>query len=84
MSFTKGGDGWLCSFKEWDLKTSIPGELSFRDTATIYEISNRGHALVNDLIRQALDRAIEIGHGAIWLYLTVEQYKALKKPPCKR
>jgi len=78
MSFTKRGDGWLCSFRERDLKTPIPRQLSFRDSAKIYEMSNRGHALINDVTRQALDRAIEIGHGAVWLYLTVDQYLALK------
>ena len=77
MSFTKRGDTWHCTYREWD-RTPLPRQLSFRDSAKIYEMSNRGHALINDVTRQALDRAIEIGHGAIWLYLTVDQYLALK------
>jgi len=71
-------DNWHCRFLEWDLITPFPRQLEFRDSAKIYETAERGHGLLDDASRLALDHAIKIGRGQISLNLNGEQYRTLK------
>jgi hypothetical protein len=70
-------NGWLCSFLEEDLKTTLPRKLTFRDSAKIIELAERCGSFKNLEERQALDHGIEIGCGGVWLNLTAEQYATL-------
>ena len=72
-------DGWCCQFMEDDLKTHLAKRVSFRDPTKIYEIARRAGAFNNLEEKHALDHAIEIGRGGIWLRLTDEQYQKLKR-----
>ena len=72
-------DGWYCQFLERDLKTPLPRKLSLKDVGKIYELAQRGNYSMNTEGRHALDHAIEMGRGGIWLELTDEQYAKLKK-----
>lgn len=76
MSF-QTQSGWLCQFLEEDLKTPIPLHLNVRQEK-LFEIAERGGYRLNLEGRQALQRAIEVGRGGIWLELTEEQYRRLK------
>jgi hypothetical protein len=71
-------NGWECRFLEWDLKTPVSKQITFRNSGKIYEMARRGNTLNLDSNRLALDHAVEIGHGAFWLHLTVKQYQVLK------
>jgi hypothetical protein len=71
---------WHCQFLEDDLKTPLPRQLSFSDPAKIYEMAERARSLVNLESKQALDHAIRDGRGGIYLQLTEEQYRKLRKP----
>jgi hypothetical protein len=70
-------DGWHCQFLEPDLKTSLGRTLTFRDAPKIRAMHDRFAAEQSLEHRQALDYAIEIGRGGIWLNLTAEQYRKL-------
>ena len=72
-------DGWYCQFPERDLKTPLPRKLNLKDAGKIYELAQRGNYSMNTEGRHALDHAIEIGRGGIWLELTHEQYAKVKK-----
>ena len=67
---------WHCSFHEAG-RRRLPTRLTFRDSAKIYEMALRGNARSDKAAREALDLAIEIGRGGVWLRLTDEQYRAL-------
>jgi len=71
-------NGWHCRFLEWDMMTPLPRQLKYRDSEKVLETAQRGHGLLNEASRLALDHAIKIGHGEIWLNLTDEQYQRLK------
>lgn len=71
-------DGWFCQFLEADLKTPLPKKLSFKDEEKIIELAQRGGAFSNLESRQAIDHAIAIDRGGVWLELTEEQYQKLK------
>ena len=72
-------DRWACQFMEEDLKTHLPKRMSFRDAGKIYEIARRVGALNTLEERHALDHAVEIGRGGIWLELNEEQYQKLRQ-----
>ncbi len=72
--------GGICQFLEDDLKTPLPRKLSFSDPAKIYEMAERARSLVNLESKQAIDYAIRDGRGGIYLQLTEEQYRKLRKP----
>jgi hypothetical protein len=42
-------------------------------------MAERGNALKDLAARQALDYAINMGRGSVWLWLSDEQYAKLKK-----
>ncbi len=69
--------GWHCQFLEEDLKTPLPKKLRFGSHEKIREIAERGGCTMNLETLQALDHAIEIGRGGVWLELTDEQYRKL-------
>jgi hypothetical protein len=73
-----GSNGWDCQFLEPDLKTSLPRTLTFRDAAKIRELFDRFAAGKKLEDRQALEYALEMGRGSIWLNLSEEQYAKLK------
>jgi hypothetical protein len=77
MSFMQR-KGWTCQFLEPDLQTSLPRELSFADVEKVRELAKRGGGLTDLESAAALDHAIEIGRGGVWLSLTPEQYARLK------
>jgi hypothetical protein len=77
MSF-QTQSGWHCQFLEEDLKTPIPKKLNLICQEKLFEIAERGGYRLNLEGRQALQHAIEMGRGGIWLELTEEQYRKLK------
>ena len=70
--------GWHCQFLEQDLKTPLPRTLHFASPDKVVELVERGGGLSNLESRQALNQAIEIGRGGVFLSLTAEQYARLK------
>jgi hypothetical protein len=72
-------DGWSVQFLEADLKTPLPRKLQFRDAAKIREMFDRFSEQKTLADRQALEHAIEIGRGGVYLQLTPHQYSKLKK-----
>ncbi len=70
--------GWHCQFLEEDLKTPLPRKLHFASPEKVIEIVQRGGGLCSLESRQALDQAIEIGRGGVFLDLTEDQYARLK------
>ena len=68
--------GWHCRFftERWQL---LPKRLIFRNEASIREIARRGDGLIDDAVREALDRSIKIGKGGIMLRLTDEQFQEI-------
>jgi len=78
MYFFKRG-GWEVQFLEADLKTPLPRKLTFYDPEKIRELARRGGAWRDSESRQMLDHAIENGRGGIYLRLTPEQYRLLRR-----
>lgn len=72
-------NGWHVSFLEPDLKTPLPLKLTFATPDKLLEIHERwGEGrLLED--RSALEYAIQMGRGSIWLILSPEQYGKLKR-----
>jgi len=70
--------GWHCQFLEEDLKTPLPRKLNLLRQEKLFEIAEHGGYELNLEGRQALQHAIEMGRGGIWLELTEEQYRKLK------
>lgn len=77
MSF-QTQSGWHCQFLEEDLKTPLPVRLNLVAQKRLFEIAERGGYRMNLEGCQALQRAIDIGRGGIWLELTEQQYRRLK------
>ena len=77
MSFLFHGE-WVCHFVDKDLKTSLPRVLRFRDSEKILEVVQRGWGAMETEARKAFQRAVEIGHGGVWLALNKVQYNTLK------
>lgn len=79
MSFVRNRSGWHCRFHQDDLpKTPISRQFVFRSAEKIYEAARRGDGLVGIESGEALDEAVAIGRGGIWLRLTEDQYSALR------
>lgn len=76
--------GWHCQFLEADLKTPLPRQLTFSDSAKIVEMAECGGALKDLAARQALAYGVELGRGSVWLYLSNEQYLSLTRPATRR
>ena len=71
--------GWQVQFLEPDLKTPLPRKLTFADAEKIRELARRGEAWGDSESRQMLEHAIETGRGGVYLRLTPEQYRALRR-----
>lgn len=67
-------DGCYCQFLEEDLKTPLPKKLNFADISNVRELTEKGRGFANLEGRHALDHAVEVGRGRIFLQLTEEQY----------
>ncbi len=79
MSFFRGR-GWHCRFTA-EGRRALPKRLTFRDSAKIYEVARRGNGLLDDESQKALDQAVELGRGGMWLRLTNDQLEALGGQP---
>ena len=71
--------GWQCQFLKEDLMTSAAKPITFDDPSTIVTMAERGHALKDLASRQALDFALNMGRGSVWLYLDDDQYAKLRE-----
>jgi hypothetical protein len=71
--------GWHCQFMEKDLKTPLPRELTFSAPDKIRELHERCGADRRLEDKAALDYAINMGRGSMWLELTEEQYAKLRE-----
>jgi hypothetical protein len=73
-------EGWHCQFLEPDLKTPLPRKLTFATPEKLLEIFERwGESRQSQTDRKALEYAIKMGRGSIWLVLSPEEYSKLKK-----
>jgi len=74
---------WLASprvqFLEADLKTPLHRTFTFTEPERIRELARRGEAWGDSKSRQMLEHAIETGRGGVYLRLTPEQYRALRR-----
>ena len=75
-----GCQGWQVQFCEADLKTPLPRTFRFTDPEKIRELARRGEAWGDSESRQMLEGAMEQGRGGVYLRLTPEQYRALRRP----
>jgi hypothetical protein len=71
--------GWQVQFLLPDLKTPLPKKLTFADPEKIRELARRGEAWGTSEARQILEHAIEMGRGGVYLKLTPEQYRKLRR-----
>ena len=71
--------GWQVQFLEADLKTPLPRRFTFTDPEKIRELARRGEAWGDSESRQMLEHAIEQGRGGVYLRLTPDQYRALRR-----
>jgi len=72
-------DSWHCQFLEQDLKTSAGKPLTLATPEKIIELARRGGAEMKLEDVQAIEYAIQMGRGNLWLNLTEDQYRKLKK-----
>jgi len=72
-------DGWHCRFHAADIcKTPISKMFSFHGKEKIYEMVRRGHGIATPEAFEALDQAVAVGRGQVWLELSDAQYQALR------
>ena len=71
--------GWYWQYLEADLKTPLPRKFNFYDVAKVIQMAERGAYTMNLEGRPAIEKAIEIGSGGIFLQLAEEKYAKLKK-----
>jgi hypothetical protein len=72
-------NGWYCQFLEEDLKTPLPRKLTFAGPEKIREMYDRFGIDKKLEDRSALEYGINIGRGSVWLSLTSDQYRKLKR-----
>lgn len=72
--------GWVCSFVEADCRTPVGRIRTFGSTEKLLELIARTPTKLMQEDKQALEHAIEIGRGGMWLDLKAEQYAALLRP----
>lgn len=70
-------DGWFCQFLEEDCRIPLRRKLTFANPEKIWELAQRGGALQNLEAKQGLEYGIQIGRGAVWLEVALEQYRKL-------
>jgi hypothetical protein len=71
--------GWQCQFLEADLKTRLPKRLHFSSPDKIIELVERGGGLRDQESRLMLEQGISMGRGGVFLSLTAEQYRKLRR-----
>ena len=71
--------GWQCQFLEADLKTPLPKRLHFSSPDKIIELVERGGGLRDQESRLMLEQGISMGRGGVFLSLTAEQYRKLRR-----
>ena len=70
--------GWHISFLEADCKTPVGRPLTFRDPESIRKLAQRGGAELS-LNGHEWTSMLENGRGSLWLNLTAEQYRKLRR-----
>jgi hypothetical protein len=78
MSFFQR-EAWTVRFLELDAKTSIGRIRTFATADKVRELIARTPTLLDLAGKQALEHAIRGGRGGIYLELTVEQYRKLRR-----
>jgi hypothetical protein len=71
--------GWQCQFLEADLKTPLPKHLHFPSSDKIIELIERAGGFKDQESRLMLERGIASGRSGVFLSLTEEQYRKLKR-----
>lgn len=71
--------GWQVQFLEADLRTPLPRKFTFTDPDKIRGLARKGEAWGDAESRQMLEYAIENGRGGVYLRLTPDQYKKLRR-----
>ena len=61
--------GWFCQFLEEDLKTSLPRTLTFQSSDKVMAMAKAGGAAKQLEDVAAIEHAITVGRGGIWLNL---------------
>lgn len=72
--------GWQCQFLEEDLRTPLSRALTFASAEKVTALVERGGGLTDLASHQALDEAITMGRGGVFLRLTEQQYSQLQRP----
>jgi hypothetical protein len=72
-------NGWYCQFLEQDLKTPAGKSRVLSSPEKIIELARRGGSDMKLEDIQAIEYGITTGRGSIWLNLTPEQYRRLKR-----
>jgi len=71
-------DGWSVQFLEPDLKTTIGRIRQLGSLDKVKELIARTPTRLDLAAHQAIDHAITVGRGGIYLEVTAEQYWKLK------
>jgi hypothetical protein len=71
--------GWQVQSIEADLRTSLPRTLTFTHPDKIRELARKGEAWGDSESRRTLEYAIENGRGGVYLKLTPDQYRKLRR-----
>jgi hypothetical protein len=72
-------DGWGCQFLEADLKTPLHRKLTFDDVNKVREMHTRFGVDQKLEDKSAIEFAVKMGRGSMWLNLTDDQYAKLKR-----
>lgn len=68
---------WHVHFLEADAKTPLRRQLNFADPQKIRDLVERTPTKLQSEQKQALEYAIEIGRGGLWIEVTAAQYAVL-------
>lgn len=79
LTFFRRRDGWVCSFVEADLKTPIGRVRQFGTADKLRDLVARTPTRFDLAGKQALEHALQGGRGGLYLELTDDQYRALKR-----
>jgi hypothetical protein len=71
--------GWTVQFLEPDLKTPIGRIRTFSDADKVRELIDRTPTPMNLETRNMIEHAINKGRGGMYLQLTEDQYRKLKR-----
>jgi len=72
-------DGWSVQFLEPDLKTPVGRIRQLGSLDKVRELIARTPTHLDLAAKQAIEHAISVGRGGIYLDLTAEQYQKLKR-----